>query len=170
MKDGTIKWIGPQYEAHCKKCESKAQKNRYNKKHGFKQFLKNTHKTKNTNSQTQLTKTERQTWRNIKYAFESPIGNLKKCSICGEYQPLKNYYKEKRTKEKRRTICKTCQSRIRKEKYVYVRGPQKNYTTQEKRIRKNEELKNISKPMDACLDTFLATAAVFIVEKPTHLC
>ena len=69
----------------------------------------------------------------------------KKCTKCGEDQPLKNYYKDKRTKDRRRTICKTCLSRIKKEKYTYVQGPQKHYTPQEKRTRKNEQLKKYFK-------------------------
>ena len=135
-KDGTIKWIGSRYEAHCKQCAKQYTKKAYNVRNAFKQFLRNTYKTPIKRSS--MTEHERQIRIGFKCIFESPINGLKNCCHCHMFQPLENFRKGNKT-------CKTCVSHIAKEKYIYVRGPQKHYTPQEKRTRKNEQLKKYFK-------------------------
>ena len=54
----------------------------------------------------------------LKYVLDSPTNNTKKCTKCKQYKPQENFGADKRARDGRRTICKTCTSKKRRENYT----------------------------------------------------
>ena len=115
IKNNRRVWIGPQWTAKCSECIRK----------NSREYLRKRRENQPPRSPEKRREEYRirclkngQTHKNgMKFVFEFPIGNLRKCTRCKEYRPSTRFTRTTRNKSGFLTICKDCNNKRYHEKY-----------------------------------------------------
>ena len=128
---GRVVWVGARWNARCKTCIRRYSRE-YNRTHRKKPYPPEERRERYLKEAMKKGVTTRIT---MKYIFESPVGEFRRCTRCKQYKPQNRFTRTKENKAGFKTVCKDC--KLKEYHKYYVPKPRKKQSLEQ--LKRNDK-------------------------------